>query len=102
MTDELTISKDQLLLDCMHELTKVKNEHSTTRATLSKVQTELAETKINLAKTNADFDTLHQEIGHLRHRRLTQHSKLMRRMKMSLMLKEITMMLTSLRRHGDN
>ena len=75
MTDELIIDKDQLLLDCMHELTKVKNEHSTTRATLRKVRTELAETKTNLAKTNADFDTLHQEIGHLRHRRLTQHSE---------------------------
>ena len=75
MTDELTIAKDQFLLDCMHELTKVKNEHSTARDTLSKVRTELADTKTNLATTNADLDNLHQEISHIRYRRLTQHSE---------------------------
>ena len=56
MTDELTIAKDQFLLDCMHELTKVKNEQSTTRDTLSKVRTEFADTKTNLATTSADLD----------------------------------------------
>ena len=69
MTDELTIAKDQFLLDCMHELNKVKNEHSTNRDTLSKVRTKLADT------TNADLANLHQEISHIRHRRLTQHSE---------------------------
>ena len=86
MTDKLTTAKDQFLVDCMQELTKVKNKHTATRKTLSRVRTEqmeqteqtdrtertegmermerteISDTKANLATKNTDLANAHLEL----------------------------------------
>jgi len=44
MTDELTTAKEQLFVDYMQELTKLKDNHTATRDTLTIVRSELADT----------------------------------------------------------
>ena len=77
MTDytELNTAQERLLIECMQELTKVKNDHTATCKTLSTVRTELSDTKTNLATTNPDLDNIHLELSDLRHSRLSEHSE---------------------------